>query len=182
VFVTVPESNVQSVAIGQTVNLRFDSVPGRIFQGKVVRTANAVDPASRTLLTEVQVENKDGVLLPGTYVTATFNNVRAAPPIVVPGDAVITRSTGTMIAVVRNNVVHLQPVALGRDYGAQTEIREGLHEGDLVILNPGDTAQEGARVEARALPANKQPAQSPGPQQNKPNTDSEKKSNEAHGK
>ena len=181
VFVTVPESNVQSVVIGQTVDLRFDSIPGRVFQGKVARTASSVDPASRTLLTEVRVENKDGVLLPGTYVTATFNNVRAAPPIVVPGDAVITRSTGTMIAVVRNNVVHLQPVALGRDYGAQTEIREGLHEGDLVILNPGDTAQEGARVEARALPA-KQPAQSPGQQQNKPNTDSEKKPNEAHGK
>ena len=94
VFVTVPESNAQSVVIGQTVDLRFDSVPGRMFQGKVVRTANAIDPASRTLLTEVQVENKDGVLLPGTYVTATFNNLRALPPMVVPGDAVITRSTG----------------------------------------------------------------------------------------
>ncbi len=178
VFVTVPESNAQSVIIGQTVDLRYDSVPGRMFQGKVVRTANSVDPASRTLLTEVHVDNKDGALLPGTYVTATFNNLRAAPPIVVPGDAVITRSTGTMIAVVRNNVVHLQPVALGRDYGAQTEVRVGLQEGDLVILNPGDSAQEGARVEARALPANKQPAQSPGQQQSGPKADSENKRND----
>jgi multidrug efflux pump subunit AcrA (membrane-fusion protein) len=165
VFVTVPENKAQSVVIGQTVNLRFDSVPGRVFQGKVARTANAVDPASRTLLTEVHVENKDGVLLPGTYVTATFNNLRAAPPIIVPGDAVITRSSGTMIAIVRNNVVHLQPVALGRDYGSQTEIREGLREGDLVILNPGDGAQEGARVNARVLSANQQTVQSPGQQQ-----------------
>lgn len=178
VFVTVPESNAQSVMIGQTADLQFDSVPGRVFQGKVARTAHAVDPTSRTLLTEIQVENKDGVLLPGAFVTVTFNNVRAVPPVVLPGDSVITRSTGTMVAVVRNNVVHLQPVVLGRDYGAQTEVREGLQEGDLVVLNPGDSAKEGTLVDARMLSANTQGSESSGQQQNRTNTDSEKKRND----
>lgn len=157
IFVSVPESSAEFVAVGQTVNLHFDAVRGQDFAGKVVRTANAIDPNTRTLLTEVQVENKNGALLPGTYVTVTFNNIRSAPPIIVPGDTVITRSTGTMVAVVRNNVVHLQPVTLGRDYGAQTEIREGLQEGDLVIVNPGDTAREGAQVNARLLPKPQSP-------------------------
>jgi RND family efflux transporter MFP subunit len=160
IFVSVPESSAPFITMGQKVNLRFDSAQGQSFEGKVVRTANAIDPNTRTLLTEIRVENKNGVLLPGTYVTTTFNNIRAVPPLVVPGGTLITRSTGTLVAVVQNNVVHLQPVVLGRDYGAQVEIREGLHEGDLVILNPGDSAQEGAKVNARLL--------SPGQSQNGP--------------
>jgi multidrug efflux pump subunit AcrA (membrane-fusion protein) len=167
IFVSVPESRAQFIAVGQKAKLRFDSAPGQSFEGKVVRTANAIDPNTRTLLTEVQVENKSGALLPGTYVTVTFNNISAAPPLVVPGDTLITRSTGPMVAVVRNNVVHLQPVILGRDYGAQVEIREGLQEGDLVILNPGDSAKEGAKVNARLLP---QSSQTPGLPQNGTNT------------
>ena len=182
VFVTVPESSAQSVHIGQTVDLRFDSVPGRSFQGKVTRTANAVDPASRTLLTEIQVDNKSGELLPGTYVTAIFNDLRAAPPIVIPGDCVITRSTGTMVAVVRNNLVHLQPIVLGRDYGAQTEVREGLQERDLVIINPGDDAIEGARVNPRMLSANVQAGQPSGVQPNGQKAGAEKPPNNTQGK
>jgi multidrug efflux pump subunit AcrA (membrane-fusion protein) len=80
-----------------------------------------------------------------------FNNIRALPPVIVPGDTIITRAGGTSVALVRNNSVHLQPVVLGRDYGAQTEIREGLQEGDMVIVNPGDTAKEGATVTAHML-------------------------------
>jgi multidrug efflux pump subunit AcrA (membrane-fusion protein) len=165
VFVSVPESSAPFITIGQKVGLRFDSAQGQSFEGTVVRTANAIDPNTRTLLTEVQVENKNGALLPGAYVTATFNNIRAVPPLVVPGDALITRSAGTTVALVRNNIVHLQPVVLGRDYGAQVEIREGLQQGDLVILNPGDSVREGAKVNARLLP---QSSQTPGQPQNGP--------------
>jgi translation initiation factor IF-1 len=103
------------------------------------------------MLTEIQVENRDGQLMPGTFGTVTFNNVRALPPVIVPGDTIITRSNGTMVAVVRNNTVHLQPVVAGRDYGANVEIREGLQEGDLVVVNPGDSAKDGARVTTRVL-------------------------------
>jgi multidrug efflux pump subunit AcrA (membrane-fusion protein) len=151
VFVSVPESSSQYVAIGQTVDLVFDSTPGKSFKGKVVRTSHAIDSTTRTMLTEIQVENRDGQLMPGTFGTVTFNNVRALPPVIVPGDTIITRSNGTMVAVVRDNTVHLQPVVAGRDYGATIEIREGLQEGDLVVVNPGDSAKDGARVTTRVL-------------------------------
>jgi multidrug efflux pump subunit AcrA (membrane-fusion protein) len=156
VYVSVPESSAQLVAVGQTVDLAFDSIPGRTFQGKVVRTANAIDSVTRTLLTEISVENRDGKLMSGTYATVIFNNIRALPPVIVPGDTIITRSNGTTVAVVRNNTVQLQPVVVGRDYGATVEIREGLREGDLVVVNPGDSAKNGTRVTTRML-ANAQP-------------------------
>ena len=76
---------------------------GNSLEGKVVRTSNAIDSVTRTLLTEIQVENRDGQLMSGTYVTVTFNNIRALPPVIVPGDTIITRSNGTMVALVRNN-------------------------------------------------------------------------------
>jgi multidrug efflux pump subunit AcrA (membrane-fusion protein) len=117
----------------------------------VVRTSHAIDSTTRTLMTEIRVENRDGKLFPGTYATVIFNNIRAQPPVIVPGDTIITHASGNSVALVRNHSVHLQPVVLGRDYGAQTEIREGLQEGDLVIVNPGDTAKEGATVTARML-------------------------------
>jgi multidrug efflux pump subunit AcrA (membrane-fusion protein) len=151
VFVSVPERSAQYVKVGQTVNLRFDSAPGKTFLGKVVRTSNAIDSITRTLLTEIQVENRDGQLMPGTFATVTFNDIRALPPVIVPGDTIITRSNGTMVALVRNNTVHLQPVVTGRDYGANVEIREGLQEGDLIVVNPGDSAKDGARVTTRML-------------------------------
>jgi len=151
VFVSVPERSAQYVAVGQTVDLRFDSVPGKTFQGKVVRTSNAIDSVTRTLLTEIQVENRDGQLMSGTYATVTFNNIRSLPPVIVPGDTIITRSNGAMVALVRDNTVHLQPVVAGRDYGANVEIREGLQEGDLVVVNPGDSAKDGAKVTTRML-------------------------------
>jgi multidrug efflux pump subunit AcrA (membrane-fusion protein) len=103
------------------------------------------------LLTEIQVENRDGQLMSGTFATVTFNNIRALPPVIVPGDTIITRSTGAMVALVRDNTVHLQPVIAGRDYGANVEIREGLQEGDLVVVNPGDSAKDGAKVTTRML-------------------------------
>ena len=106
VFVSVPESSAQYWSSSAKRWIwSFDSVPGKIFQGKVVRTANAIDSITRTLLTEVQVENRDGKLMPGTYATVTFNNIRALPPVVVPGDTLITRSNGTMVALVRDNTV-----------------------------------------------------------------------------
>ncbi len=117
----------------------------------MVRTSNAIDSVTRTLMAEIQVENRDGKLMSGTYATVTFNNIRALPPVVVPGDTLITRSSGTMVAVVRNHTVQLQPVKVGRDYGATVEIRDGLQEGDLVVVNPGDSAKNGARVTTRVL-------------------------------
>jgi multidrug efflux pump subunit AcrA (membrane-fusion protein) len=153
VYVSVPENSAPDVSMGQIVNLEFNSAPGKTFQGRVVRTANAIDPTTRTLLTQIEVENQKGQLLPGTYVTVTFDNIHALPPLTISGDTIITRSTGTLVALVRNDTVHLQPIVLGRDYGSRAEVLEGLQEGDLVMVNPGDIAKEGAKVAVRMLAA-----------------------------
>lgn len=150
-FVSVPEVYAPYVAVGETVNCYFDAVSQAPFEGKVTRTANAVDPTTRTLLTEVQVPNPQGTLLPGMFTRAVFLHLRAQPPVIVPSDAVIARANGLSIAVVQDGVVHLRKITIGRDYGAQTEVLSGVNEGDLVIINPTDAAQDGAKVKTHEL-------------------------------
>ena len=150
-FVSVPEVYAPYVTVGETVNCYFDAVSAKPFEGKVTRTANAVDPTTRTLLTEVQVPNTDGTLLPGMFTRAVFLHLRAEPPVIVPSDAVIARANGLSIAVVHDGAVQIRKITIGRDYGAQTEILSGVNPGDLVIINPTDAAQEGAKVTAHEL-------------------------------
>lgn len=150
-FVSVPEVYAGYVVVGESVNCYFDAVRQKPFEGKVTRTANAVDPTTRTLLTEVQVPNADGTLLPGMYTRAVFVNLRAEPPVIVPSDSIIARANGITIAVVQDGVVHMRKASIGRDYGAQTEVLSGINPGDLVIINPTDAAQEGAKVNAHEL-------------------------------
>jgi hypothetical protein len=101
----------------------------------------------------VQIDNGEGKLLPGMYGVITFENVRTAPPLVIPSDALISRAQGNMVAVVRDNIVHLQAITVGRDYGAQLEVLSGLNEGDSVAINPSDVAREGAKVTPHEAPA-----------------------------
>ncbi len=150
-FVTVPEIYAPYITVGEAVNCYFDAVSQKGFDGKVTRTANAVDPTTRTLLTEVQVSNPDGRLLPGMFTRAVFAHLRAEPPIIVPSDSIIARANGLSIAVVQDGVVHLRKVSIGRDYGAQTEVLSGINSGDMVIINPTDAAQEGAKVRPHYL-------------------------------
>jgi hypothetical protein len=137
--------------VGETVNCYFDAVSEKAFEGKVTRTANAVDPTTRTLLTEVQVPNAEGTLLPGMFTRTVFVHLRAEPPVIVPSDSVIARANGLSIAVVQDGVVHVRKLSIGRDYGAQTEVLSGVNPGDLVIINPTDAAQDGARVKTHEL-------------------------------
>ena len=153
VFISVPEAYAPFLQLGQSADVEVNSLPNEKFAGKVTRTTHSVDPSTRTLLTEVQVDNRQGKLLPGMYGVITFENVRAEPPLVVPSDALINRSQGTMVALVRDNVVHLQPITAGRDYGAQLEVLSGLNEGDFVVINPSDVATEGAKVAPHEAPA-----------------------------
>jgi multidrug efflux pump subunit AcrA (membrane-fusion protein) len=150
-FVSVPEVYAPYVTVGETVNCYFDAISQKPFEGKVTRTANAVDPVTRTLLTEVQVPNPGGALLPGMYTRAVFAHLRAEPPVIVPSDSIIARANGITIAVVQDGVVHIRKAAIGRDYGAQTEVLSGVNPGDFVVINPTDAAQDGARVEAHEL-------------------------------
>lgn len=147
-YVNVPQTYSNSVHPGQPAQLTVSNLPGRRFAGSVVRTANALDPASRTLLVEVHVPNGEGLLFPGMYAEVDLSSARAVAPLLVPSDALIVGSGGTNVAVVRpDHTVHLQEIKVGRDYGNRLEVLSGLHEGDTIIPNPADVAREGLKVD-----------------------------------
>jgi RND family efflux transporter MFP subunit len=148
IYVNVPQQNAGSVRPGQPARLRVSNLPGRDFHGTVARTANALDPTSRTMLAEVHVPNEEGALMPGMYAQVGFSSLRADPPLLIPSDGLITRGAGTLVAVVRpDHTVHLQKVEVGRDYGDRLEVLAGLHQGDTILPNPGDLAREGMEVD-----------------------------------
>lgn len=147
-YVSVPQSWVSSVRTGQTATIRVSGLPGREFTGTVARTANALDPTSRTLLVEVKVPNSDGALLPGMSVQVDLSAPRRDAPLVIPADALVIRANGSEVAVVLpNGTIHVQKIQVGRDYGDRLEVLNGLNEGDTIIQNPGDVVHEGMKVE-----------------------------------
>lgn len=157
-YVNVPETNAGSVHPGQTARLRVASLPGRVFTGTVARSTNSLDPASRTLLVEIQVPNPDGAVLPGMYAQVDLSSPRANAPLLIPGDALVARGEGTQVALVRpDHTVHMQKIEVGRDYGDRMEVVDGLREGNLIIANPGELAREGIRVDPVSA-AQKKPA------------------------
>src|SRR6202161_4766027 len=142
-YLNVPQSSASDVHVGQMASLATPELPERKFSGTVTRTANALDPSSRTLLVEVQVPNPEGKLLPGMYVEVDTHLPRKDPPLLLPSDTLSVRPEGTMVAVVdSNDAVHFQRVVVGRDYGSDIEILSGLSEGQRVIANPNDAVQE----------------------------------------
>jgi RND family efflux transporter MFP subunit len=154
-YLNVPQGDSSSVRVGQTATLKVPDLGGRTFTGKVTRTANALDPASRTLLTEVQVDNSSGALLPGMYSEVDLAVPRASPPLLIPADTLVVRADGPQVAVVADDgTVHFQLIHLGRDLGTAIEVLDGLAVGQMLAVNPGDTVREGIRVKAQA-PAEK---------------------------
>jgi RND family efflux transporter MFP subunit len=147
-YLNVPQTYANAVHPGQAALLTVSNLPGRQFKGTVARTANALDPTSRTLLTEVHVPNEEGALFPGMYAQVQLNSVRADRPMLVPSDALIVRADGAQVAVIRpDHSVHLQKIEVGRDYGDRLEVISGLQEGEMIIANPGDIAREGVSVD-----------------------------------
>jgi RND family efflux transporter MFP subunit len=152
-YVNVPQTNADSVRTGQTAQLTVSNRPGRRFAGTVTRTADSLDPNSRTMLVEVQVPNSDGALLPGMYAQVDLTSPRVNPPLLLPGDCLIVRAEGTQVALVRpDHRVHFQKIQVGRDYGDKLEVLSGLEPGDSVIANPSDVVREGLQVEAVPVP------------------------------
>ena len=146
-FVNAPQADAQDIRVGQAATLSTEELPNRKFRGIVTRSANALDPASRTLLVEVQVPNPDGKLLPGMYVEVNFNLPRSDPPLLLTSDTLVVRPEGTMVAVLdSNDSVHYQRIVVGRDLGNQIEVLGGLKAGQRVIVNPNDSVEEGVRV------------------------------------
>lgn len=151
-YLNVPQSSASDVHTGQTASLTVSNLPARRFTGTVARTANALDPASRTLLVEVHVPNADGALLPGMYARVALASGHSNAPLRIPSDALIVRGEGTEVAVVRDgHTVHLQKIEVGRDYGDSLEVAAGLSEGQTIIANPGDVVREGLQVEPVAV-------------------------------
>lgn len=155
IYISVPQSAAASVQVGMPASITIAELPGREFPGKVTRTANVLDPNARTLLTEVELSSQGGKLLPGMYATVRLRSHREVPPLLVRGDALLANAAGTSVAVLQDagrgngqKRVHIQHVQVGRDYGAETEISSGLHDGDVVVINPGDEVREGAIVSA----------------------------------
>jgi RND family efflux transporter MFP subunit len=146
-FIDVPQINAPSIKVGDSADLTFVQHPGQVFHGKVTRTADSLNLNTRTLLTEVDIDNKEGLLLPGMYATVTFHLPRSVAAIMIPSEALVFRSNGTTVAVVDDrHIVNFRPVVVGHDYGAAIEIISGLQAGDAVVVNPNDTTFEGAWV------------------------------------
>jgi multidrug efflux pump subunit AcrA (membrane-fusion protein) len=152
VFVAVPEVYAGAAVNGAVVSLTVDASPGRIFRGTLVRNSNAIDPASRTLLVEVDVVNRDGQLLPGAYTSVHFKIPGQAHSVTVPANTLLFRTEGLRVGVVRNGQAQLTPVQIGRDYGSRVEILSGLAPTDNVILDPVDSLISGTPVRVSGLP------------------------------
>ncbi len=152
-YINLPQSDAESVKVGQHAIISIAELPGRKFDGAVTRTSNSLDPATRTLLTEVQVRNADGSLMPGMFAEVDLTVPRKYPPLLIPGDTLVVRSDGPQVAVVaRDGAVHFTRIQLGRDYGDRLEVISGLQEGQQLAVNPSDDVREGVKVHAVAAP------------------------------
>ena len=147
VYVNVPEASSRGAIPGVPAKLTLAEFPGRRFPGKVVRVAGAMDAASRTLLTEVEVNNDAGTLLPGSYAQVHLKLAAASPSLIVPVGAILFRGEGQRVGIVRNgNKAELAVVVVGKDYGTEVEILSGLAPTDQVIENPPDSLVAGMEV------------------------------------
>ena len=153
ILVAVPEGYASSVKAGQGATLHFQELPQAEFSGQVTRTAASIDQNTRTLLTEVQVDNRQGRLLTGMYAVVTFHPMAGQGPITVSGDSIAVRQDRTVVAVVDNGIIRIQRVEIGRDYGPAVEILSGLKEGDVIAATFNDDIKEGARVQLKEAQA-----------------------------
>jgi RND family efflux transporter MFP subunit len=149
-YVRVPEVYAPNIRAGITASLELVQYPGRRFEGKVVRTADAIDLASRTLNTEVDVPNKAGELLPGGYAQVHLGVKATGEHLVVPVNALLFRAEGLRVVVIdANNKTHLQQLTIGRDYGTTLEVLQGLKSTDWIVVNPADSLEDNMQVNVK---------------------------------
>ena len=147
VFINVPQIYSNDVRPSTIADLTLDQFPGRMFAGKVVRNANAIDLATRTLLVEVDVKNDTGELLPGSYVAVHLKLNSSRPTLLLPVSALIFRSQGLQVATLGgDNRAHLSTITMGRDFGTEVEVVDGLTANQKVIDNPPDSLADGEPV------------------------------------
>jgi RND family efflux transporter MFP subunit len=149
VYVNVPEVYSRAAVPGGTAELTLDEYPGRVFHGKLVRNANAIDSATHTLLVEVDVDNPKGELLPGAYVSVHLKLPSQVQSVTIPSNALLFRQEGLRAAIVRDGKTQLVPIRIGRDFGHSVEVVSGLSAKDPVILNPPDSIISGTPVNTK---------------------------------
>jgi RND family efflux transporter MFP subunit len=158
VFVQVPETYQRAAHAGMKATLTLNEFPGRIFTGTVARNSNAIDAASRTLLVEVDVENPAGELLPGAYVSVHLKLPHTGSrAVTIPVNTMLFRSEGLRVAAVRNGHAELLPIQIGRDFGNDVEVVQGLKPAEQIIVNPPDSIVSGqpVRITAQDQPEGK---------------------------
>src|SRR3989441_6501677 len=157
VFVAVPEVYSRAAGPRSSAPLTLDEFPGRSFKGTLVRNANSIDPASRTLLVEVDVDSPRGEPLPGACVFVHLELPKQVASATIPANALLFRAEGLQVGVVRDGRAQLVPVTIGRDYGTTVEIVAGLQPTDRVIVSPSDSLTSGTRVRIAGAPAGTRP-------------------------
>jgi multidrug efflux pump subunit AcrA (membrane-fusion protein) len=146
ILVSVPEGYAYDLKPGMPARVYVQERAGQPIAGTVTRTAASIDQNTRTMLTEVDIDNRDHSLFPGMYAVVTFVQVRGTAPITIPGDAVVVRQDHNAVAVVKDQKIQIVPIEVGRDYGPSVEVLGGLKEGDLVVTSVTDAVQPGIKV------------------------------------
>jgi RND family efflux transporter MFP subunit len=150
VYINVPQSDAPSVRPGVPAYIELREYPGQKFTGSVVRTADAIDPATRTMLTEVDVPNHEGRLMPGAYAQLHFAIPIRAARLTIPVNALMFRPEGPRVAVVdTDQKIHFKAVIIGRDFGSKIEVLSGLESADQVVVNPADSLEENQQVRVK---------------------------------
>jgi RND family efflux transporter MFP subunit len=154
VYASVPQAYMPFIKVGSSTTVTLQEYPGQKFLGKVARTAESIDPNTRTLLTEVDVPNKDQKLLPGSFGEVHFAVGSNVDKVTVPVNAMLFRSQGAQLAVIgSDNKVQLRPINIGKDYGASLEILGGVSIHDQIVINPPDSLENGQQVNVAASPS-----------------------------
>jgi RND family efflux transporter MFP subunit len=167
VYASVPQAYMPYIKVGSVTVVTLQEYPGQKFMGKIARTAESIDPSTRTLLTEVDVPNKDQKLLPGSFGEVHFALGSNVDKVTVPSNAMLFRAQGAQVAIIgSDNKVQLKPISIGKDYGATLEVLGGVAVEDQVVINPPDSLEDGQQVNVAAAPSS--------PQQQAPQTSKEK--------
>jgi RND family efflux transporter MFP subunit len=148
----VPQDEAFGVAPGTAAIVRVPEMPGRDFPGTVTRIADALQPGTRTLLTEIDVPNPDHALSPGVYCNVELKIPRKTPSLIVPSEAIIFNRDGLSVAVIEGDTAHIRAVTVVRDFGTTVEVSAGVKDGDQVILNPPVDLTDGRKVKVRPAP------------------------------
>ena len=157
VWVYVPQDDAFGVKPGIEAVIRVPAMPNLTFDGKVTRIADALQPGTRTLLTEVDIPNPDGALQPGSYCTVELKIPRKSPALIVPDSAIIFNQNGKQVAVVENGIAHLHKITITTDYGTEVQVSEGVKDGDQVVLQPPVNLADGDKVRISSEPPDASP-------------------------